>query len=95
MRYATATAGSFFVRDATYTADGLFVQEASATADGFSLRDATATGFLALGQRPASGSEPDWSLATVGRGTGSDEPSHGAEQTGPLPGTTPPAQTTQ
>ena len=56
---------------------------------------ATATGFLALGQRPASGSEPDWSLATVGRGTGSDEPSHGAEQTGPLPGTTPPAQTTQ
>jgi hypothetical protein len=53
---------------------------------------ASATGFIALGQRPPSGSEPDWSLATLSRGT-SDEPSHGAEQTGPLPVTTPPAET--
>ena len=56
---------------------------------------ATATGFLALGQRPASGSEPDWSLATLSRGSATDEPSHGAEQSGPLPVTKPPAETTR
>jgi general secretion pathway protein I len=55
----------------------------------------TATGFIALGQRPPSGSEPDWSLATLSRGSAADEPSHGAEQSAPLPVTAPPAGTTR